>query len=99
MKSIETIEGKPTLNVYGYSSLILNRDIAIFAQAETITSGYELKLSDVLEIISKNMVDYETFHEMRERMLVNPIKEAIEVPILKDYSYHYTPNIFILSKK
>lgn len=32
-------------------------------------------------------------------MLINPIKESIEVPVLKDYSYHYTPNIFILSKK
>lgn len=36
---------------------------------------------------------------MRERMLIKPIKEAIEAPILGDYSYHYTPNIFILSKK
>jgi hypothetical protein len=45
------------------------------------------------------MIDYETFHEMRERMLIRPMKEAIEAPILGDYSYHYTPNIFILSKK
>ncbi len=27
------------------------------------------------------------------------MKEAIEAPILGDYTYHYTPNIFLLSKK
>jgi hypothetical protein len=40
VKTIETVEGKPTLNVYGYSSLILDKDITLFASADTLTSGY-----------------------------------------------------------
>ena len=79
--------------------MIMDRNIALFARAEALTSAYELLASDVLEIISKNMIDYETFHEMREKMLISPIKESIEAPILNDSTFHYTPNIFILSKK
>ncbi len=45
--------------------MIMDRNIALFARAEALTSTYELLASDVLEIISKNMIDYETFHEMR----------------------------------
>lgn len=62
-----------------------------------MTSGYILKMSDVLECIDKSMIDYESFHEMRERMLLFLIKEAIEAPSLKDPNLHFTPNIFILT--
>jgi hypothetical protein len=48
VKTIETVEGKPTLNVYGYSSLILDKDVSLFASAEVLTSAYELRLVDVL---------------------------------------------------
>ena len=64
-----------------------------------MTSGYVLRMSDVLECIDKSMVDYESFHEMREKMLLYSIKESIEAPTLKDSNYHFTPNIFILSCK
>lgn len=64
-----------------------------------MTSGYVLKMSDVMECIDKSMIDYESFHEMREKMLLYSMKEAIEAPSLKDSSYHYTPNIFILSSR
>ena len=33
VRTIEPIEGKPTLNVIGYSSLILNMDIDLFSKA------------------------------------------------------------------
>jgi hypothetical protein len=33
VRTIEPIEGKPTLNVIGYSSLILNQNIDLFANA------------------------------------------------------------------
>lgn len=51
VRIIEPIEGKPTLNVFGFSSLILNRDIGVYAHADQITSAYQLKRSDVLECI------------------------------------------------
>ena len=53
------------MNVIGYSSLILNMDNLLFAKASEMTSGYVLRVSDVLECIDKSMVDYESFHEMR----------------------------------
>lgn len=65
VRIIEPIEGKPTLNVIGYSSLILNQSIDLFANASEMTSGYVLRMSDVLECIDKSMIDYESFHEMR----------------------------------
>lgn len=34
-------------------------------------------MSDVLECIDKSMIDYESFHEMREKMLLFLVKEAI----------------------
>jgi len=46
------------LNVVGYSGLILNRDLSLFAIAEDLTSGYQLRRSDVLECIGKSMEDY-----------------------------------------
>ena len=99
VRTIEPIEGKPALNVIGYSSLILNMDNLLFAKASEMTSGYVLRVSDVLECIDKSMVDYESFHEMREKMLLIPMKESIEGPSLRDSSYHYSPNIFILSAR
>lgn len=77
VRTIEPIEGKPALNVIGFSSMILNMDIDLFSKASEMTSGYVLKMSDVLECIDKSMVDYESFHEMREKMLLIPIKESI----------------------
>ncbi len=65
VRTIEPIEGKPALNVIGYSSLILNQNIDIFSIASEMTSGYILRMSDVLECIDKSMIDYESFHEMR----------------------------------
>jgi hypothetical protein len=74
VKIIEPVEGKPALNVYGFSSLILNRDMDLLAYADEITSGYQLRRSDILECIEKSMIDYEIFHELREKMLLAPIK-------------------------
>ena len=62
VRTIEPIEGKPALNVIGYSSMILNMDINLFSQASEMTSGYVLKMSDVMECIDKSIVDYESFH-------------------------------------
>ncbi len=83
VKNIEPIEGQPMLNVIGYSSLILNRDIDLVAHADEMTSGYVLRRSDLLDAVQKSMIDYEGFHEMRERMLLYHSKESIEAPTLK----------------
>lgn len=58
MRTIEPIEGKPTLNVVGYSNLILNQSIDINAVASEMTSGYVLKKSDVLDCIDRSLIDY-----------------------------------------
>jgi hypothetical protein len=58
VRTIEPIEGKPTLNVIGYSNLILNQNIDICAVANEMTSGYVLRRSDVLECIDKSLIDY-----------------------------------------
>ena len=62
VRTIEPIEGKPALNVIGYSSLILNQNIDLYSCASEMTSGYILRMSDVLECIDKSMIDYESFH-------------------------------------
>jgi hypothetical protein len=38
--------------------MIMDKNISLFARADALTSAYELLASDVLEIISKNMIDY-----------------------------------------
>jgi len=58
VRTIEPIEGKPTLNVVGYSNLILNQSIDINAVASEMTSGYVLKKSDVLDCIDRSLIDY-----------------------------------------
>ena len=58
VRTIEPIEGKPTLNVIGYSNLILNQNIDICSVANEMTSGYVLRRSDVLECIDKSLIDY-----------------------------------------
>jgi len=58
VRTIEPIEGKPTLNVVGYSNLILNQNIDINAVASEMTSGYVLKRSDVLDCIDRSLIDY-----------------------------------------
>lgn len=61
-REIKPEEGKPTLNVFGYSSLILNRNICLKGiTAETVTA-YILKRKDILESISKNVLDFESFN-------------------------------------
>ena len=47
-KVIESEEGKPTLNVVGYSSLILNRNVNIQLNTEETTTAYILKRVDMI---------------------------------------------------
>lgn len=62
---IKPEEGKPTLNVYGYSSLILNRHINLKAITEETTTAYILKRKDILESLGKSILDFESFNELR----------------------------------
>lgn len=62
---IKPEEGKPTLNVYGFSSLILNRSISLKAVTEETTTAYILKRSDILESTTKSILDFESFNELR----------------------------------
>ncbi len=57
VKSIEPIEGKPTLNVFGYSALILNQDILLKAVTNQTAAVYQLKRKDIQDCLLKNMTD------------------------------------------
>jgi hypothetical protein len=46
------------LNVIGYSSLILNRDMDLVSHADEMTSGYVLRRTDLLDAVQKSMIDY-----------------------------------------
>ena len=61
-KIIKMEEGKPTLNVIGYSSLILNRNLQLKYLTEDITTAYILKRSDMLESLGKSLLDFEGFN-------------------------------------
>lgn len=98
-RTIKPEEGKPTLNVFGFSSLILNRPINLKAVTEETTTAYILKRKDVLESISKSVLDFESFNELRERMQVMRRVEDIEAPSIRDIERHYLPNIYLLTKK
>lgn len=52
-----------------------------------------------MEAIEKSMIDYESFHQMREKMLVFNLKDAIEAQALKQFYFHYSPNKYILISK
>lgn len=59
IKNISPQEGKPTLNVFGYSGLILNKDIDLEANTKDTSVIYLLRRKDVLECMDKNMLDFE----------------------------------------
>lgn len=69
IKNISPQEGKPTVNVFGYSALILNRDIDLSVTTKDTSVIYLLKRKDVLECMDKNMLDFEGIAELRETML------------------------------
>lgn len=58
IKNISPQEGKPTLNVFGYSALILNRNIDLQGITKDTSVIYLLKRKDVLECMDKNMLDF-----------------------------------------
>lgn len=55
---IKPEEGKPTLNVYGYSGVILNRNINLKAITEETTTAYILKRSDLIDSMTKSILDF-----------------------------------------
>lgn len=57
-RTIKPSEGNPTLNVFGFSSLILNRAIGLKAVTQETTTAYILKREDLLESISKSAADF-----------------------------------------
>lgn len=65
LKTLKIEEGKPNLNVFGYSSAIMNKDIDLVATAQENTVVYLLKRKDILECLDKNMLDFESFTEQR----------------------------------
>ena len=58
IRNISPQEGKPTLNVFGYSALILNKDIDLEANTKDTSVIYLLRRKDVLECMDKNMLDF-----------------------------------------
>lgn len=72
------------MNVFGYSALILNRDINLSATTKDVSVIYLLKRKDVLEGMDKNMLDFEGIAELRESMLQYKNINSIEAPTLRD---------------
>lgn len=46
------------MNVFGYSSLILNKNIKLKAITKESAASYVLLRKDILECIDKNMLDF-----------------------------------------
>lgn len=84
IRNIAPQEGKPTLNVFGYSALILNKDIDLEATTKDTSVIYLLKRKDVLECMDKNMLDFEGIGELRERMLQYKNINHVEAPSMMD---------------
>ena len=62
VRNIEPVEGMVTLNVFGYSSLILDKDTQLQAVAKEVSVAYILKLKDMIETIRKYLLDFESFN-------------------------------------
>jgi hypothetical protein len=50
--------------------MILNRKINLKAVTQETAAAYILKRSDVLECLDKYSLDFESFNELREKMLI-----------------------------
>ena len=90
-RSIKPEEGKPTLNVFGYSALILNRTLRLRAVTEETTTAYILKRRDLLDSMNKSVLDFESFNELRERMLLMRRVEDIGASAVRDIEPPYLP--------
>ena len=58
VKNIKPMEGVQALNVFGFSSMILNKNIDLEATSQDISTVYLLRRKDMLECIEKNMLDF-----------------------------------------
>ncbi len=68
VREIKPSENAMAMNVFGYSSLIMNRNINLKAISKETAVSYVLRRKDVLECIEKSMLDFESFNELREKM-------------------------------
>lgn len=80
---IKPEEGKPTLNVFGYSAVILNKNMNLKAITQETTTAYILNRSDIIESMGKSILDFESFNQLRQKMQQCVKMEEIEAPALK----------------
>lgn len=58
VREIRPSEDSLVMNVYGYSSMIMNRDIRLKAVAKETAVSYVLRRKDILECIDKSLLDF-----------------------------------------
>ena len=58
VREIRPSENSLVMNVYGYSSMIMNRDIRLKAVAKETAVSYVLRRKDILECIDKSLLDF-----------------------------------------
>ena len=61
-KTIEPIEDNVSLNLFGYSTFILNRNSKLKAITEDTTTVYILKRNDILQSLNNSMLDFQSFN-------------------------------------
>ena len=70
MRTIRPEDGRPTMNVFGYSAVLLNRDIPLLAFTQEMSGVYILQKKDLERVLGKSNSDFESAHEIREKMLM-----------------------------
>lgn len=58
VREIKPIENSVVMNVFGYSSVIMNRNLMLKAITKETAVSYVLRRKDVLECIEKSMLDF-----------------------------------------
>jgi hypothetical protein len=58
VREIRPSEDSLVMNVYGYSSMIMNRNIRLKAVAKETAVSYVLRRKDILECIDKSLLDF-----------------------------------------
>ena len=58
VREIRPSENSLVMNVYGYSSMIMNRHIRLKAVAKETAVSYVLRRKDILECIDKSLLDF-----------------------------------------
>jgi hypothetical protein len=86
-------------NIYGYTAMMSTKACALDAVAADFTSTYFIEKEAFLKCVHSCEVDFEYFHEVKNRIDLSEFCEAYEAPSILNIREHYNPSRTILIRK